>query len=56
MASGNQGGSRQQHIKAGEQSHKNTSGPSGSGSGSGNGDGRGQVKDPKHDGRLKENK
>ena len=43
------GGSSGQQSKAGSQSNKND-GKKGSG------DGRGQVKDPKTDGRLKENR
>ncbi len=60
MASGNQGGTHEQHVKAGQQSHKNDGGSSGGSGGSGGGSAgsghRGQVKDPKHDGRLKENR
>jgi hypothetical protein len=43
------GGSSEQHAKAGSQSNRND--PK-----KGSGDGRGQVKDPKNDGRLKENR
>lgn len=54
MASGNQGGSHEQHVEAGKQSHKNT------GSGSDSPDSgvkhEGEVKDPKTDGRLKANR
>ena len=49
------GGTPDQHAKAGAQSHKNTGGSDTKSSGS-RGAGQGQVKDPKHDGRLKENR
>lgn len=55
MATGNQGGTSQQHAEAGKQSHKNAGGSTGS-SGSKGTSHRGEVKDPKHDGRLKENR
>lgn len=49
MPNNTRGGSSEQHSKAGSQSNKN-------GDKKGSGDGRGQVKDPKTDGRLKENR
>ncbi len=60
MASNNtRGGTPEQHAEAGRQSYKNDgnkSGGAGNGSTASKGSGQGAVKDPKNDGRLKQNR